>query len=112
MNLKFIIKLIYKKYCYANNILKKKKNIKYNNIIKLSDAIPGKYEFVSMYCDEVFIHKLLEIGFITNEKIFVVYNTGFNGSVILKIKESKIALNNKIACKIFIKCNVIKHNKF
>jgi Fe2+ transport system protein FeoA len=110
MNLKFIIKLIYKKYCYINNILKRNKKkyrrIGYNDEFKLSDAIPGKYKFVFMNCDGIFIHKLLEIGFINDEEILVIYNTGFGGNVILKIKESKIALSNKIAKKIIIKCEL------
>ncbi|MDR1052364.1 MAG: ferrous iron transport protein A [Endomicrobium sp.] len=108
MNLKFIVKLIYKKYCYVGNILRKNKKryrkIEYSGTIKLSDAIPGKYKFVSMHCDRIFVHKLLEIGFINDEEIFIIYNTGLNGNVILKIKESKIALSNKIAKKIIIKC--------
>ncbi len=107
--LKKIIKLIYgywrerwvkahfQKYKSFNNCLK------YNGIAKLSDAAPGTYRFVVAYCDEKLAHRLLEMGFVPGEYLTVIENTGSKGSIMIKIKDSKIALSNEIADKILLR---------
>jgi Fe2+ transport system protein FeoA len=91
------IRAHFQKYKSFNNCLK------YNSMAKLSDAIPGVYRFVAAYCDEKLAHKLLEMGFIPGEYLTVIENTGPKGSILIKIKDSKIALSNKIADKILLK---------
>ena len=77
--------------------------LQYSNMAKLSSAVPGSYRFVVAYCDEKLRHRLLEMGFVPGEEITVVTNTGDKGSIMIKIKGSKIALSNKIADNILLK---------
>ncbi|MCA6079712.1 MAG: ferrous iron transport protein A [Endomicrobium sp.] len=78
--------------------------LKYNGMAKLSDAGPGVYRFVIAYCDDNKLgHRLLEMGFVPGEYLTVIENTGLKGSVMVKVKGSKIALSNKIADKILLK---------
>jgi Fe2+ transport system protein FeoA len=76
---------------------------KYNNMIKLSSAVPGVYKFVVAHCDRKLGYRLLEMGFVPDEDIIVIENTGDKGSIMLKVKDSKIALSNKIANNILLK---------
>ncbi|MDR0977982.1 MAG: ferrous iron transport protein A [Endomicrobium sp.] len=79
------------------------KHLSYSGIAKLTIAVPGAYKFYNTYCDKRIAHRLLEMGFIPNEKIIVIENNGHNGSIIVKVKGSKIALNHRLADKILIK---------
>jgi Fe2+ transport system protein FeoA len=73
-------------------------------VVKLNIAIPGIYKIKGiLYCDKKLERRLVEIGFISEEKLTVVRNTGAMGNIIVKIKGSKIALSNKISDKILIK---------
>ncbi|MDR3256069.1 MAG: ferrous iron transport protein A [Endomicrobium sp.] len=91
------IKAHFQKFKSFNNCLK------YNCMAKLSNAVPGVYRFVAAYCDEKLGHRLLEMGFVPGEKLTVIANIGSKGSVMVKVKGSKIALSNKIADKILLK---------
>lgn len=77
--------------------------LQYNGMAKLSSAVPGRYKFVGAYCDEKLARRLLEIGFVPDEEITIIANTGNKGSIMIKIKGSKIALSNKIADNILLK---------
>jgi ferrous iron transport protein A len=77
--------------------------LQHNGMAKLSSAVPGSYRFVAAYCDEKLWRRLLEMGFVPGEEITVITNTGDKGSIMIKIKESKIALSNKIADNILLK---------
>lgn len=71
---------------------------------KLSCAKKGSCcKFISTSCDAPLEHRLLEMGFVPGEDITVVTNTGSNGTIMVKVKDSKIALSNKIAEKILVK---------
>lgn len=71
---------------------------------KLSCAKKGSCcKFISTSCDAPLEHRLLEMGFVPGEDITVVTNTGSNGTIMFKVKDSKIALSNKIAEKILVK---------
>ncbi|MDR1244203.1 MAG: glycosyltransferase [Endomicrobium sp.] len=77
-----------------------------NPSIKLSTAVPGVYKFASSNNnDKGLNHRLLEIGFIPGIRLRVIKNTGEKGSLLLKIKGSKIVLSNKIADKILVERN-------
>jgi glycosyltransferase involved in cell wall biosynthesis/Fe2+ transport system protein FeoA len=77
-----------------------------NPKIKLSIAVPGVYKFVSSNNnDKRLNHRLLEIGFIPKIRLRVIKNSGEKGSILLKIKGSKIVLSNKIADKILVERN-------
>jgi Fe2+ transport system protein FeoA len=69
----------------------------------LSSAAPGGYKFVAADCDEKLCHRLLEMGFVPGKKLSVISNTGHKGSIMVKVKGSKIVLSNKIAEKILLK---------
>ena len=70
---------------------------------KLSCAKKGACcKFVSTSCDADLGRRLLEMGFMPGEDIEVVTNTGFRGSIMVKVKGSKIALSNKIADQIMV----------
>jgi Fe2+ transport system protein FeoA len=71
--------------------------------VRLSSAVPGVYVFVAAYCSKKFGYRLLEMGFIPGEELTVIVNTGHNGSVVVKVKGSKIALSNRIADEILLK---------
>ena len=77
--------------------------IMYNGMAKLSDAESGTYRFIAAYCDEKLGRRLLEMGFVPGEEISVLINTGAKGSIMVKVKGSKIVLSNKIADNILIK---------
>ena len=71
---------------------------------KLSSVKKGTCcKFVSSSCDPALCHRLTEMGFIPGEDLTVVTNTGAKGSVMVKVKGSKIALSNKVADKIVVK---------
>jgi Fe2+ transport system protein FeoA len=73
-------------------------------VVKLNIAVPGIYKIKGMlYYDKKLEQRLVEMGFISGEKLTVVRNTGDLGNIIVKIKGSKIALSNKISDKILIK---------
>jgi Fe2+ transport system protein FeoA len=74
-----------------------------NIVVKLGSAVPGVYVFVAAYCSKKFGYRLLEMGFVPGEELTVIVNTGHNGSVVVKVKGSKIALGNRIADKILLK---------
>ncbi|MCL2144094.1 MAG: ferrous iron transport protein A [Endomicrobia bacterium] len=70
---------------------------------KLSSTKKGACcKFVSTSCDADLGHRLLEMGFMPGENIVVVTNTGSKGSIMVKVKGSKIALSNKIADQIIV----------
>ncbi|MDR0956399.1 MAG: ferrous iron transport protein A [Endomicrobium sp.] len=74
------------------------------NVVKLNIAVPGTYKVKSILCyDKKLELRLIEIGFISGERLTVVRNIGPIGNIIVKIKGSKIALSNKISDKILIK---------
>jgi Fe2+ transport system protein FeoA len=80
------------------------KCLSYNGMVKLSDAVPGAYRFSAMYCnDDKLARRLSELGFVPNEKIVMIENRGSKGSVMVKIKGSKIVLNHQVADKILLK---------
>jgi Fe2+ transport system protein FeoA len=79
--------------------------LKYNGMAKLSNAVPGSYKFVAANCDEKLRHRLLEMGFLPGEELIVIENTGYRGSIMVKIKGSRIALSNKIADNILLIVN-------
>ncbi|MDR1928844.1 MAG: ferrous iron transport protein B [Endomicrobium sp.] len=90
---------------------------KFNNCLKctidtivLNNACPGIYRFVAIHCCGNLKYKLLEMGFIHGEKLRIIKNTGYNGNVIIVIKGTKIALNNKIASKILLSNDTINKN--
>jgi Fe2+ transport system protein FeoA len=107
--LKKNIKLIYgywrERWCKAHFQKYKSFNncLKYNGMAKLSDAVPGVYRFIAAYCGEKLAHRLLEIGFVPGEYLTVIENTGPKGNIMIRIKGSKIALNNEIADKILLR---------
>lgn len=71
---------------------------------KLSCAKKGACcKFISTSCDADLGHRLLEMGFVPGEDITVMTNTGSKGTVMVKVKGSKIALSNKIAESILVK---------
>ena len=77
-----------------------------NPTIKLSTAVPGVYRIASSNNNDKGLNKrLLEIGFIPGIRLRVIKNTGEKGSILLKIKGSKIVLSNKIADKILLERN-------
>jgi glycosyltransferase involved in cell wall biosynthesis/Fe2+ transport system protein FeoA len=77
-----------------------------NPNIKLSTAVPGVYKFASSNNnDKGLNHRLLEIGFMPGTMLRVIKNTGEKGSILLKIKGSKIVLSNKIADKLLVERN-------
>jgi Fe2+ transport system protein FeoA len=78
-------------------------HLEHNSMIKLSDAFPGIYKFMAIHCDRKLEYRLLEIGFAQGEDIIVIENTGHKGCIMLKVKNSKIALSNKIADNILLK---------
>jgi Fe2+ transport system protein FeoA len=107
---KKIIRQIYRywhKHCIRTHFKKFKafnSNPKHDNeVARLSNIVPGVYEFIAVYCDVRLGHRLFEMGFIPNEEITVIETTGLNGIVMVKIKGSKIALSSKIADKILLK---------
>ena len=59
-------------------------------------------KLVSTSCDASLGRRLLEMGFTPGENILVVTNTGKKGSIMVKVKGSKIALSNKIADNIIV----------
>ncbi|MDR1122830.1 MAG: ferrous iron transport protein A [Endomicrobium sp.] len=111
MNFKTIIKQIYKylhKHWIRAHFQKFKsfnKCLHYNGTIKLSEAVPGIYKFSTTYCNDKLTHRLSELGFVTNEKITVIENRNNKGGVMIKIKNSKIVLNHRVADKILLKGN-------
>jgi Fe2+ transport system protein FeoA len=71
---------------------------------KLSDAVPGVYRFVTANNDDdKLTQRLLEMGFIPNEEIIIIESRARKSGVMVKIRGSKIALNNKVAEKILLK---------
>lgn len=71
---------------------------------KLSCAKKGTCcKFVSTSCDAPLERRLLEMGFVPGEDITVITNTGEKGTVMVKVKGSKVALSNKIAENITVK---------
>ncbi|MCL2485149.1 MAG: ferrous iron transport protein A [Endomicrobia bacterium] len=94
---KRLIRSRFKKYKSFN------KCIEFNGMAKLSDAIGGTYRFIAAHCDEKLGRRLLEMGFVPGEDISILTNTGRKGSIMVKIKGSKIVLSNKIAENILIK---------
>jgi Fe2+ transport system protein FeoA len=104
-HLKKIIKLFYW-YWYERwhkAHFQKYKSFNNNGVAKLSDAVSGVYRFIAVYCDEKLAHRLLEMGFVPGEYLTVIENTGPKGRIMIEIKGSKIALNNKIADKILLR---------
>ena len=73
-----------------------------NGMAKLGDLSDGTYKFISAFCDEKLVRRLLEMGFMPGENIEIITNSGSRGSIMVKVKGSKIALSNKIAEKIFV----------
>jgi Fe2+ transport system protein FeoA len=72
-------------------------------LTKLSRACPGAYKFIAAYCGERLRHRLLEMGFVPGEEMSVIENSGPRGSVMIRIKGSKIALSSEVADKILLK---------
>ena len=60
-------------------------------------------KFISTSCAADLGHRLLEMGFVPGEDITVMANTGSKGTVMVKVKGSKVALSNKIADNILVK---------
>jgi Fe2+ transport system protein FeoA len=79
------------------------KCLSYNDVVKLSDVVPGAYKFFATYCDDNLSRRLLEMGFVPNEEVIVIKKSGRKGSVVVKVKGSKIALNHRVADKILLK---------
>jgi Fe2+ transport system protein FeoA len=80
------------------------KCLSYNGMAKLSDAVAGTYRFVVAYSDDDKLNqRLLEMGFVPNEEIIVIASGARKSGVMIKIKGSKIALNNEVANKILLK---------
>jgi Fe2+ transport system protein FeoA len=77
--------------------------LKINSMTKLSNAVPGSYRFIAASCDEKLRHRLLELGFLPGEELIVIENTGRRGSIMVKIKGSRIALSDKVADNILLK---------
>jgi Fe2+ transport system protein FeoA len=74
-----------------------------NDTVKLSTTVPGVYKFILSYnSDKKLNLRLLEMGFVPGVKLRVIKNTGKKGSIILRIKGSKIVLSNKITDKILV----------
>jgi len=53
-------------------------------------------------CDNRLAHRLLEMGFVPGEDISVLTNSGKKGSIMIRVKGSKVALSNKIADNILV----------
>jgi Fe2+ transport system protein FeoA len=80
------------------------KCLSYNGIAKLSTVVPGAYRFVAAYSDDTKLtQRLLEMGFVPNEEIVVIRSGAQKSGVMIKIRGSKIALNNEVASKILLK---------
>jgi Fe2+ transport system protein FeoA len=77
--------------------------LSYNGIAKLSNVVPGVYKFVAAYGDAKLNRRLLEMGFVPNEEVIVIESENKKSGIMVKIRGSKIALNNKAAEKILIK---------
>jgi len=75
--------------------LERLSEVKKNKICKIAVA----------KCDPHLSHRLLEMGFIPGEDVEVLTNSGKKGSVMVRIKGSKVALSNKIACNILVEEN-------
>jgi Fe2+ transport system protein FeoA len=121
------------KHCIKAHFQKFKsfnKCLSYNGMVKLSNAIPGAYKISVTYCNDKLAHRLSEhnhhhharmndklarrlseLGIIPNEKIVVIENRGRKGSVIVKVKGSKIVLNRQVADKILLKRNNYDNQK-
>jgi Fe2+ transport system protein FeoA len=63
----------------------------------------GTYEFVMICCDDTLEYKLLEMGFVTGTEVLVINNNGLGGNIIIKIRETRIALNYNVAKRILVK---------
>lgn len=74
-----------------------------NGMAKLSDVVPGAYKFVAAYGDAKLNLRLLEMGFVPNEEVIVIESGKKKSGIMVKIRGSKIALNNKVAEKILLK---------
>ncbi|MDR2812082.1 MAG: ferrous iron transport protein A [Endomicrobium sp.] len=79
------------------------KHLSYNDVVKLSAVVPGAYKFFATYCDDKLFRRLLEMGFVPNEEVIVISKSDKKGSVVVKVKGSKIALNHRVADKILLK---------
>jgi Fe2+ transport system protein FeoA len=100
------------------------KCLSYNGMVKLSDAVPGAYKFFATYCmhklsdhhhhhhhhahmypdcNDKLARRLFELGFVPNEEVIVIENRGGRGGVMVKVKDSKIVLNHRVADKIVLK---------
>ena len=75
------------------------------NLSSLSIVPVGKYTFITTLCSPEMEHRLLEMGFVPQTDITVLAKTGGheNGSVLIEIKGSKLALNFKTANEILVK---------
>jgi Fe2+ transport system protein FeoA len=70
---------------------------------KLSSVVPGAYRFVAAYGDARLNQRLLEMGFVPNEEVIVIEKGKKKGGITVKVRGSKIALNDKVAEKILLK---------
>jgi Fe2+ transport system protein FeoA len=78
--------------------------LSHNEMAKLSDAVPGAYRFVVANSnDDKLTQRLLEMGFIPNEEIIIIESGVRKSGVMIKVRGSKIALNNNVAEKILLK---------
>ena len=72
---------------------------------KLSELKSKNFcKFMSANCDSRLANRLLDMGFIPGEEIEVLRNSGkkSSGTIMVKIKGSKVALSNKIADNISV----------
>ena len=70
---------------------------------KLSSTKKGaSCKLVSTSCGAKLGRRLLDMGFMPGENILVMTNTGKKGSIMVKVKGSKIVLSNKIADNITV----------
>jgi len=68
-------------------------------------------KFMAANCDNRLAHRLLEMGFVPGEDVTVVTNSGKKGSIMVKVKGSKVALSNKIADNILVRKIGKNHGK-
>lgn len=75
------------------------------NLSSLSIVPVGEYTFITTLCSPEMEHRLLEMGFVPQTVVKVIAKTGGqeNGSVLIEIKGSKLALNFKTANEILVK---------
>ncbi|MDR0401596.1 MAG: ferrous iron transport protein A [Endomicrobium sp.] len=90
------------KFDYWNN--KRRNKYTDNNFVKLNYANNGEYEILDIcFYNEKIKRRIVEIGLIPGKNLIVINKNYLKMGVIIKIKNTKLALNNIVADKILLK---------